>query len=250
MTSVQTIYDKLCAVAPLELQMGFDNSGFLFGRTAAEVRKVILSLDVTSKVIEEAISEDAQLIISHHPVIFSALKNVTDEKLLRLAENKIAVISMHTNLDIARGGVNDVLLALLGAQGDEVLDEDGCGRIGVLPESMELSAFLSFCKERLQTKGIRYFDAGREVNKIAVMGGAGGDYVRLAFERGCDTYVTSDIKYNRFLEAEELGINLIDADHFCTENPVIPVLRDFLAESFTDVEFSVSKAHGQVVSFL
>jgi len=249
MIKVMDIYEKLCSLAPLELQMGFDNSGFLFGRASSEIEKVLLSLDVTSNVVDEAIDMGAQLIISHHPLIFTPVKSVTDEKLLKLAENKIAVISMHTNLDIARGGVNDVLLALLGAKGDEVLDEDGCGRIGFLPESMEMNVFLQMCKERLNSKGLRYYNAGRAVHKIAVMGGAGGDFVQLAYDRGCDTYITSDIKYNRFLEAEEFGINLIDADHFCTENPVIPVLREKLAQSFPELEFTVSKIHSQVVSF-
>ena len=249
MIYVNDIYNSLCALAPLELQMGFDNSGFLFGRALSEVKKVLLSLDISSNVVDEAIDMGAQLIISHHPLIFTPVKSVTDEKLLKLAENKIAVISMHTNLDIARGGVNDVLLELLGAKGDEVLDEEGCGRIGFLPESMELNVFLQLCKERLNSKGLRYYDAGRAVHKIAVMGGAGGDYVQLAYDCGCDTYITSDIKYNRFLEAAELGINIIDADHFCTENPVIPVLREKLANSFPELEFVVSKVHGQLVSF-
>lgn len=249
MTTVKDIFEKMCVLAPTQLQMGFDNSGFLFGRASAPVSKVLLSLDITGKVVDEAVSMGAELVISHHPLIFTALKSVTDEKLLRLAENRIAVISMHTNLDIAAGGVNDVLLSLLGAEGGEALDSDGCGRIGTLTDALELSAFLEICKEKLNSRGLRYYDAGRPVKKLAVMGGAGGDSVRLAYEQGCDTYVTSDIKYNRFLEAEEFGINLIDADHFCTENPVIPVLRDILAESFPDILFSVSKRHGQLAAF-
>lgn len=249
MATVKDIFQKLCALAPLELQMGFDNSGFLFGRDTSTVSKALLSLDVTDKVVDEAVDMKAELIISHHPLIFTSLKSVTDEKLLRLAENRIAVISMHTNLDIALGGVNDVLLNLLGAEGDEAFDPEGCGRIGLLPESLELKDFLGICKSRLNSRGLRYYDSGKPVKKLAVMGGAGGDYVQLAFDKGCDTYVTSDIKYNRFLEAAELGINLIDADHFCTENPVIPVLSGVLAQSFPEITFNVSKAHSQTVSF-
>ena len=249
MATVKDIFQKLCALAPLELQMGFDNSGFLFGRDTSTVSKALLSLDVTDKVVDEAVDMKAELIISHHPLIFTSLKSVTDEKLLRLAENRIAVISMHTNLDIALGGVNDVLLNLLGAEGDEALDPEGCGRIGLLTESLVLKDFLGICKSRLNSRGLRYYDSGKPVKKLAVMGGAGGDYVQLAFDKGCDTYVTSDIKYNRFLEAAELGINLIDADHFCTENPVIPVLSGVLAQSFPEITFNVSKAHSQTVSF-
>ena len=250
MTTVKDIYDFLCAAAPLELQLGFDNSGFLVGRNDKSVKKVLLSLDVTAEVIDEAIELGAELIISHHPVIFSAIKKLTDEKLLRLIENSIAVISMHTNLDIADGGVNDVLLKLLGAEGDEALDSDGCGRIGELAAPMDFDTFLNFCKSRLNSKGLRYYYAGKPVKNLAVMGGAGGDFVGLAFEKGCDTYVTADVKYNRFLEAAEMGINLIDADHFCTENPVMPVLKNRLSAAFPEVIFTLSSRHGQIISFM
>lgn len=249
MSNVKDIYDFLCAAAPLELQLGFDNSGFLVGRADKEVRRVLLSLDVTMDVIDEAIRLGADLIISHHPVIFSAVKKLTDEKLLCLVENSIAVISMHTNLDIAEDGVNDVLLELLGAKATEALDGDGCGRVGELPDALPFEDFLKICKERLNSKGLRYYCAGKSVKKLAVMGGAGGDFVSLAYEKGCDTYVTADIKYNRFLEAAEMGINLIDADHFCTENPVMPVLQEKLAKAFPELEFCLSSVHHQLISF-
>lgn len=250
MTTANNIYKHLCDIAPLELQMGFDNSGFLFGRYDAPVSKVLLSLDITEKVIAEAIELGSELIISHHPLIFSPIKNITDDKLLKLAENSIAVICMHTNLDIANGGVNDVLIELLGANGNEILDESGCGRIGYLEESMELIDFLFLCKNKLSANGLRYYSAGRPVHKLAVMGGAGGDSLVDAFSKGCDTYVTSDIKYNRFLEAADMGINLIDAGHFCTENPVIFRLRNSLAAAFPDTDFFISKVHGQLISFI
>lgn len=250
MTNVKDIYDFLCTEAPLDLQLGFDNSGFLIGRGEKEVKRVLLSLDVTSDVIDEAIRCGADLIISHHPVIFTAIKKLTDDKLLRLIENSIAVVSMHTNLDIADGGVNDVLLERLGATATDVLDADGCGRVGNLATAVPFDEFLKYCKERLNSKGLRYYSAGKSVKKLAVMGGAGGDFVALAFEKGCDTYVTSDIKYNRFIEAAEMGINLIDADHFCTENPVMPALKDKLVKAFPNVEFSLSSVHHQLISFI
>ena len=250
MTTVKDIYGFLCAAAPLELQMSFDNSGFLVGRCDKPVKRVLLSLDVTAEVIDEAIEHGAELIISHHPVIFGAIKKLTDEKLLKLIENSVAVISMHTNLDIAEGGVNDVLLKLLGAEGDEALDPDGCGRIGELPASVAFDEFLQRCKLKLNSNGLRYYSAGKRVKKLAVMGGAGGDFVSLAFEKGCDTYVTADIKYNRFLEAAEMGINLIDADHFCTENPVMPVMKNRLSAAFPDVCFALSKVHRPLISFI
>ena len=244
------IYEYLKELAPLELQMDFDNSGFQLGRLDAEVNKALLALDVTEEVVGEAIELGAQLIISHHPLIFSKLRSIMDTKLLRLAENRIAVISMHTNLDIAAGGVNDVLITLLGARADGPLDPDDCGRVGELPEAQQFDSFLRFCKTALDSKGLRYYDAGRPVKRLAVMGGSGGDYIGCAVEKGCDTYVTADIKYHQFLEAKELGINLIDGDHFCTENPVIPSLCEKLRHEFPDVCFTVSASHGQVISFI
>ena len=156
---------------------------------------------------------------------------------------------MHTNLDIALGGVNDVLISALGATAERGLDEENCGRIGTLPEPVSMEEFLIRCKETLKTKGLRYYNAGRPVQKLAVMGGAGGDSVERAFDLGCDTYVTADIKYHQFLLAAELGLNLIDADHFCTENPVMAALQGLLKNTFPEVDFALSETHGQVVDF-
>ena len=252
MPTVQQIFEQLCAIAPLELQMSFDNSGFLVGRGDREVRKALLSLDITLPVIQEAEDLGADLIISHHPLIFHALKELRPdgpgEKALLLAEKGIAALCMHTNLDIAEGGVNDVLIRLLGAEPEEALDVEGCGRVGTLPQAMPLPAFLALCKEKLQINALRYVDSGRPVCRLAVMGGSGADAMLDAVKKGCDTYVTADVKYHSFLDALELGLNLIDADHFCTENPVIPVLKDRLKAAFPDVDFQVSSVHHQLIS--
>lgn len=250
MTKVKDIFEDLCALAPLELQLGFDNSGLLFGREESPVTKALLSLDITETVVNEAVELGAELVISHHPLIFSPLKSVTDEKLLKLAEHKIAVISMHTNLDITKGGVNDVLMSALGAEVSGGLDEYGCGRVGKLPAAMSMEEFLPFCKSILKSSGLRYYDSGRPVEKLAVMGGSGGDSIADAVRLGCDTYLTADIKYHQFLEAMELGINLIDGDHFCTENLVIPVLASRLEESFPNTQFIISARHRQIISFV
>ena len=253
MPSVQEIFETLASWAPLELQMDFDNSGFLVGRRDKPVHRALLALDITEEVIREAMEMGAELIISHHPLIFRPLKSLTGEgpgwKTLLLAENGLAAICMHTNLDIAEGGVNDVLIRLLGAEPEGPVDAEGCGRVGTLPEPMRLKEFLQRCKERLNAKGLRYVDGGRPVSRLGVLGGAGGDEFRDALAKGCDTYVTADVKYHVFLEAVEEGVNLIDADHFCTENPVIPVLAQRLRRAFPDVDFLVSRRHHQLISF-
>ena len=255
MPTVNDIFRKLCEFAPLELQADFDNSGFLIGHSAAQVNKALLSLDITNPVIDEAIALGAELIISHHPVIFSPLRSLTDdsgpagEKLLRMAENGIAAVCMHTNLDIAQGGVNDVLMEKLGAQVLVPLDPDGCGRIGLLPESCSMQEFLALVKDRLGVSGLRYVDSGKPIRRIAVMGGSGGSSLYRAKQAECDCYVTADVKYHQFLDAMELGLSLIDADHFCTENPVIPDLADRLSSAFPDTEFVITRSHGPVICF-
>lgn len=254
MNTVKDIFEKLCEIAPLELQLDYDNAGFLIGRADTPVEKALLSLDVTDDVVTEAVERGARLIVSHHPVIWEEMKSLTDlkpenEKILRLLEHGIAVISMHTNLDIAEGGVNDVLISLLGAKNEGPFDEEGCGRKGRLQKAMPLEAFLALCKEKLNTRGLRYYDAGRTVEHIAVLGGAGGSGLIGAWQAGCDTYVTADVKYSVFLQARELGINLIDGDHFCTENPIISVLARKLSEAFPDTAFLISERHDQTAHF-
>lgn len=253
MRTLEEIFQFLCTLAPLELQMDFDNSGLLIGRREAPIQKVLLALDITDEVIDEAISQGAQLVVSHHPIIFHKLAAVTDmdndDTILRMAEHHIAAICMHTNLDIAEGGVNDVLIQLLGASDDEALDKYGCGRVGSLPCTQTLNSFLEQCRIRLHTNGLRYYDSGKEVSRIAVLGGAGGDALYDAAKKGCDTFVTADVKYHQFLDAARLGINLIDADHFCTENPVIPILAEKLADKFPDVRFKISERHHALISF-
>lgn len=253
MATVEEIFGFLCELAPVETQMDFDNAGFLVGHSDAKVGRAIAALDITDEVIQEAIDSDAQLIISHHPVVWGSLRAVTDtgsgRKTLRLAESGIAAICMHTNLDIAAGGVNDALMAVLGIDGEGALDKHGCGRFGRLEPGMELRDFLALCKSRLGANGLRYYDAGKRAERVAVMGGAGGDAVEDAFRKGCDTYVTADIKYHEFLLARELGLNLIDAGHYPTENPVIPVISALLAQRFPETEFIVSRRHRQIVSF-
>lgn len=264
MTKVKDIYDFLNTIAPVELKMDFDNVGLLVGDYELSINKCLIALDITDDVIQEAASIAAGLIVSHHPVIFGSLKKVTADdmtgrKVISLIKNNISAICMHTNLDIADGGVNDALMRTLNARTGSFLEytsndsegnKCGCGRIGELEKEMQFDDFLLFCKEKLKSNGLRYYKASDSVKKIAVMGGAGGSAIGLAKSLGCDTYVTSDIKYNGFLDAKELGINLIDADHFCTENVVVQVLFDQLADKFPDVEFIVSKVHDQTIQFI
>lgn len=253
MPTVGEIYQYLQQLAPLKLQMDYDNSGLLLGDEKRNVSRTLLSLDVTDEVAIEAEEQHAQLILSHHPLIFHPIKSMKrgpeTEKILSLIRSNIAVMSFHTNLDIAEGGVNDVLLGLLGAEYREKLDDDGCGRIGEFCQTIQFRQFLNICKERLQTNGLRFVNAGGDVKRLAVMGGSGASALRDAWEKGCDTYLTADVGYHDFLLAKELRMNLIDGDHFCTENPVLSMLQTKLQETFPEMETVISNRHCQIIQF-
>lgn len=250
--------EYLNELAPVSLKLDFDNVGLLVGDRESQVSRCLVSLDITDEVIAEAENFGAQLIVSHHPVIFDGLKRVTADdlagrKIIALIRVGMSAICMHTNLDIAQGGVNDALASALGAapvSALEPVEAVGCGRICEYENPIDFVSFLKLCRSSLNANGLRYHSAGRPVKRLALMGGSGGSSLRTAVKAGCDTYVTADIKYNVFLDAKELGINLIDADHFCTENVVVPVLQARLKERFPDVLFRVSECHGQTVQFL
>lgn len=249
--------------APFELQEGFDNAGFLVGRNEASVSKILVSLDITEQVVLEAKVQGAQLIVSHHPVIFGGMKSITDQTptgrcLLAMAENGIAAICAHTNLDAVEGGVNDALALRLGLADIVQLKQTGVdnqgrpygiGRIGHVP-NQPLYDFAIAVKGLLGANGIRLVDGGRPVHTVAVGGGACADMMDDALAQGCDTFVTSDVKYHQFLEAKALGLNLLDAGHFPTENVVCPILRDWLIKRFPQVSVSISQRHMEAFSYL
>ena len=262
MATVNNIFELLCKFAPIERKMDFDNVGFLVGSRDAEVNKVLIALDITDEVVQEAVEIGAQLIVSHHPMFFS-LKSVNDKdstgaRIVKLISNGISAICMHTNLDAADGGVNDALACTAGLNDMEILVSEGtdsngieycCGRVGVLRRPMEMSKYLEIVKNGLKTNGLRYYDSGRDVNKVAVVGGSGGSYLEQAYNCGCDTIITADVKYDVFLRAKELGMNIIDGDHFCTENVVVPVIGRVLEFGCPDTEIVISEKHCQTVKF-
>ena len=264
MATVKDVYRYLDEKAPFYSQSGFDNSGFLVGRTDKEVKRILIALDITESVVNEAAELRADLIVSHHPVIWDAPKSITDEsilgrKLLGLLENGIAAICAHTNLDAARGGVNDALAARLGLSDTVLLKtygiyrdgtEYGIEQVGILQgEPICLIEFADLVKSLLGSNGVRYVDSGRPVHKVAVGGGSCSSSIKDVAAAGCDTFVTADVKYDGFLDAKALGLNLIDAGHYPTENLVCPVLVDWLKTRFPNVEVLLSK-HKEVFNYL
>ena len=254
MSTVKEILDYCLSLAPKDWKEDWDNVGLLCGHADRTVNRCLVALDVTMAVAQEAAEWGAELIVSHHPLLFST-QAMSDEKpdgqlLLFLAEHQIAVISLHTNLDSAPGGVNDVLAERLGLADAATFDGElhGIGRIGNVPEQA-LEVFAQFVKERLGAGGVRYAGGGKPVHRVAVGGGSCMDFLPQALAAGCDTFVTGDIKYHQFQKARALGVNLIDAGHFPTEDPVCEVLRGALAAKFPEIEVKKSAIHADCVKF-
>lgn len=254
MPTVHDIESALYALAPKALAAEWDNVGLLAGSADREVRSVLVALDITEPVVEEAERMGADLIVSHHPVIFHPVKSITDRDpsgrlLIRLVRSGTGAVCMHTNLDAAQGGVNDALASALGLQDAAPVAEGGIARIGTLPETMALPGFLARVKNALRLNGIRYVDGGRPIRKVAAGGGACGDFLWEAAALGCDAFVTADLKYNHFLDAGVLGLTVIDAGHFPTEDVVCPMVVRYLREKFPEVQVEKSAVHREVIQY-
>lgn len=228
-------------IAPLELAESWDNPGLLVD-CGGPVEKVLVTLDITPEVVEEAAAKGCSLIVAHHPVIFSPLKKLGSRDVpFQLVQSGISAICMHTNLDAAEGGVNDVLAQKLGLEGLTPLTEEKIGRIGTLKCEMPLVEFTRFVIESLGCNGLRYTDCGKPVHRVAVGGGACGDYIPQAIAAGCDTFVTSDLRYHDFLDTTEL--HLIDAGHFPTEDVICEPLVAYLQRAFPTAIVMKTAAH-------
>lgn len=255
MTTVQDILDFLETVCPLSGKIEWDNTGFQCGDRNKEVRRILLALDPFPNVCREAVDFGADLLITHHPLLFRPATEITTDDMmgkafLTLAAHNISFISAHTNLDCAPEGVNHTLATLLGLENIEILDCDEwkllrCGTV----ENQPLPEFLGKVKALLGTPVLRYADGGKPVSKVAVGGGSCGSDLWMAKAAGCDTFVTADVKYNQFWEAKDAGISIIDAGHFYTENPVISLLADRLEMAFPDLTVKIAQTHSDCMKF-
>lgn len=255
MTTVREIESFLYGWAPRELAESWDNVGLLVGDPEAAVERVLVALDITPQVAEEALEHGCQLIVAHHPVMNCAWHPVqtvrADDRqgrtLTALLRGGVAAICMHTNLDAAEGGVNDQLAKALGLTDTIPLNEQKIGRIGTLSYEKPLEQFLHDVVKSLGCRGLRYRSGGRPVRRVAVGGGACGEYIPQALAQGCDTFVTSDLRYNDFLDTQ--GLNLIDAGHFPTEDVVCAEVVRRLQKAFPDIRVSKSAVHHDAVQY-
>lgn len=262
MTTVNDILRFMETIAPSSMKMDWDHVGLLCGSPNTPVSKILIALDPFEHVCQEAADLGAQLILTHHPLIFNPLSKITDQSsitrgIMTLCRHGISAINAHTNLDCAPGGVNDVLAEVLELENISVIDPNGIDihgkpwgllRMGSC-SSQPLSRFLKLVKDQLGCQGLRYVDGGKPVHWVAVGGGACGSEIAAAVAAGCDTFVTSDIKYNQFWDAKDMGLNLIDAGHFYTENPVCRRLAEKIQDEFPEITVILSKVHIDCMNF-
>lgn len=237
---VSDIYSVINKMAPSENALPFDNVGILLGDPEAEVKKAIVALDCTPATVKKAINEGAELIITHHPVIFDPLKSVVKSEgnvVFSCLTNGISVISMHTNLDVAVGGVNDCLAAALElCDVQAITDAEGFSfRMGSLKAEMSASELAEYVKQQLGGN-VRYTDGKKSIKTVCVCGGSGSGELFVAMNIA-DALITADVKHNVFIEAASKGFTLLDAGHFHTENVVIAPLSKLLNEKIQNVEF-------------
>ena len=261
MVTVKDIFEFIDDIAPEHMKENWDNVGLNCGRMDKEVKTVLVALDPFEEVCKEAAEIGADLLVTHHALIwepgFITSETQQGRNTLFLIEHGIACINAHTNLDQAPEGVNDVLAQVLGL--DDVIvvrpagvtkrgQQFGLLRRGIV-EEQPLEGFLQHVKDTLGCPGLRYADGGQPVHKVCVGGGACASEIMDANEAGCDTFVTSDVKYNQFWDARDLGMTIIDAGHFYTENPVCAVLAKKLSEEFPDVRVVLSSRHADCMRF-
>ena len=245
------ILNNLLKAMPKELAMSWDNVGLLAGSSEKEVENIVVCLDVSEKLIEKAISLKADLIVSHHPLIFSPIKNVTDEtsvgkRLVSLIKNDISYIALHTNYDIATGCMSDLVAERIGLKGEplektaSIEEEDvGIGKVGDLEKSLKISEIAKLVKERFNLPHLRVFDSGEDrlISRIAISPGSGKGMYKAAYEKRASLLISGDISHHDAVDALELGVATIDAGHYGLEHIFIADMAQRLKDM--DKEFNV-----------
>ncbi len=227
--TAQQVLAVLQAYAPPALAADWDNVGLLVD-AGRPVTRILTALDITPAVVAEAAAAGCELIAAHHPVIFDPFKTIAaDDVPALLLQNGISAVCMHTNLDAAPGGVNDVLAGLLGLEGETEPIAEGCGRLGTLPAPTTAAALAARCARELGP-GVRFVEAVRPVKTLAVVSGAGGSFLPECIDRRADCLVTGEAAHHIALLAKQKGVGLIAAGHWATEHPIAAALAAYLNE--------------------
>ena len=251
--NVRQLYRYLNENIPASLSCEWDNDGLMCCPDPdREVHRVLIALDVTGEVADEAVDGDFDVVVSHHPLIFKPIRSLTTDdgvgaKLINFVRAGISVMSFHTRLDAVTDGVNDQLAEELGLIDVESFDDgDGIplGRVGYLPEATDAQEFAALVKSALSAPGVVLASCGKPVDRVAVVGGEGKSFLAAAKRTGADTFVSGRIGYNNMVEAEELGLNLIEAGHFFTEDPVCDRLAELILSADANIETVYMKSCG------
>lgn len=245
------LYDYLERRIPRSLSCDWDNDGLMCCPDPdRQVRRVLVALDVTGEVADAAVDGGFDAVVSHHPLIFDPLRSLTPDdgtgaKLINLVRAGVSVMSFHTRLDALDGGVNDMLAEALGLSDTEPFgDGEGVpmGRVGLLDEPAEPAEFGRMIKTALAAPGVIVASCGRRCRRVAVLGGEGKDFIAAAKAAGADTLVSGRLGYHRMMAAEEIGLNLIEAGHFYTEDPVCDRLAEMISAADPDIETEYMKS--------
>ncbi len=234
--TVKQLYQKFAERIPESLREPWDNDGIMCcADGTAEIYRALVTLDVTEEIVDYAIERGFDLIVSHHPLIFKPISSIDEEnhisrKLIKLLCSGVSVFSFHTRADKLVGGVNDRLADLLGMYDTKPFGEGDLGRVGSIDEPMDIQDFAYRVKQLTGSDVIRYVDGYNDVHTVAVVGGDGKGYVKAAIDAGADTYISGRIGYNVMEEAAEMGINLIEAGHFFTEQHITEFFRELLID--------------------
>lgn len=263
MKRVKDIIKIMEDFAPVNLKEDFDNVGLMVGDKEKEVKKVLLSLDCTLEVIEEAKQKSVDLIITHHPIIFRKPSSITTDtligkKIIELIKNDISVYSSHTNLDSASGGLNETIVNILGYESKELIESnknarngnEGLGRIIRLDKAIGLDDLVKVVKEKLNIQGLKIVKASEEVKNIAVINGSGSDFIDIAYKRGADCIITGDTTYHYASDYKELGVSIIDTGHFLSEWIVFLEVIKKLQDKLKDIEIIVSEHSNDPYTFV
>lgn len=240
---VKEILDFLNGIAPLDTAQDFDNVGLLVGDENSEVTGILVSLDCFDEVVDRAEDLGANLIITHHPVIFDPLKSVLKGDLVhKLLSHEISVISMHTNLDVAEGGVNDALCEALGIYDPKIYMASDFFplRIGELEESEDPYSFARHIKEVLGGT-VKFIAGDKDIKKVVVCSGSGSEYLTDAISAKADAFVTAEVKHHHFILAAQKGISIFDAGHFNTEDVFVAALTRDISGAFPEI--AVNECH-------
>lgn len=244
--TVREFYKALCAIVPRELGCSWDVDGLnVCPDPEREVKKVLVALDATAEVVDKAAAEGYDLIFTHHPMLFGGLKNVVADdydgaKVIKLCRAGVSAVSFHTRIDAAEGGVNDILAGLVGLENVEIAGDERIMRVGNLPAPVSAAEFAAKVKDALDAPSVLCADAGKVVSRVAVVGGSGKSELELALASGADTFLTGELKYSQYCDADKL--NLLVAGHFYTEQPICERLCALIAEVCPQVQTDVVKS--------